>query len=394
MLKSVGYANKPKVHMAELANNADDEGDEPRRPAPASEPSTEPTIGQSWPGGSTPPLDDLMTTHPVTGERGFFLFAYGSLCANPPLGHGERHNAEIIDYRRDFAIQDIFYRGTKAAPGLTLGLDPIPGETVPGTLYFAPAETAEQMLREVITQESPEGMEDINLREVVRTRMQGGHDVAAMAFVANPKSELYVGQSKNMDQKAAIIARAYGTPNNDYAKRHRPDGRIGKTDLEYLAMTALRLKEDGNGDKYLTKLTELAVQKREAMLASDDRAEVLRAHQLARFEIGTKVEEAFSHRIGIEVAAAAAARVGLPGIDGAEKKATTLPSGPDAKGAVLDAGNENEVESAAAALISDSGARLDGWKEKRQPGGGAGARRDSPLSPGATIQRAASPPKL
>lgn len=385
--------------MAELANNADGEGDEPRRPDPASEPdtdptSTEPTIGQSWPGGTTPPLNDLMTTHPVTGERGFFLFAYGSLCANPPLGHGERHNAEIVDFRRDFAIQDIFYRGTRAAPGLTLGLDPMPGETVPGTLYFAPAATAAQMLREVIAQESPEGMEDIYRREIVRTRMPGGYDVPAMAFVANPKSALYIGQSKNIDQKASIIAHSYGTPGNDYARRHRPDGRIGQTGLDYLAMTALRLEEDGNPDKYLSKLTELAVKKREAMLASDDRATVLRAHQLARFEIGTRVEQAFRHRIGVEVAAAAAARVGLPGIEAPEQKAKTLPSGPDAQGNLPETGHQSDPGIAAAALIADSEARLDGWKDKRLGGGGGGARHDSPLTPGANIRRAASPPKL
>ncbi|MEO0392245.1 MAG: gamma-glutamylcyclotransferase [Pseudomonadota bacterium] len=312
-----------------------------------------------------------MTTHPETGERGFFLFAYGSICANPPPGQTERHNSEITGFRRDFAVQDIFYRGSKAAPGLTLGLDASDDGRVPGAVYFAPAATAHTMLAEVIAQETPKGMEDIYQRRIVEAVIDGGHKVPALAFVANPDSALYVGQSMTMAEKAETIAHAFGTPNNDYAKRHRESGLIGKTDLEYLAMTALRLEDDNNGDAYLSALTEMAVQKREAMLNSDDRAEVLKAQQLARFEVGTRVEKAFRDRIGVEVASAAAARVDLPGSGPTAQK---LASGPEAANDPAYDGkaeNDNRFGDDPSALISDSKGRLGAWKnrhgEKQMP---------------------------
>ena len=125
------------------------------------------------------------------------------------------------------------------------------------------------------------------------------------------------------------------------------------------------------------------------MLASDDRSEVLKAQQLARFERGTKVEEAFRDRIGTEVAAAAAARLELPG---EEPPAQKLASGPDAKAAApqvdapaSDASNENQLGSDPAALVSDSKDRLSGWKGRRdgtapKADGQSGPRAEPPAS--------------
>ena len=325
----------------------------------ASSPS-EPVIGQTWPGGSSPPLAELMTTHPKTGERGIFIFGYGSLVANAPPGQTERHDTHITGFRRDFAVQDIFYRGTKAEPGLTLGLDPHEGGKVPGAVYFAPEASAQEMLTEVLKQETPRGMEDIYQRRVVETGIEGGHKVPALAFVANPDSKLYVGDSMSMDEKAAKIARSYGIPNNDYAKRNRSGMTIGKTDLEYLAMTSLRLEESGNGDAYLSDLTELAVQKREAMIHSDDKVERMKAEQLSRMEVGTKVEAAFSDRIGSKIAAAAVADMGLPQIMPSNNTLTASGLG---KNAVV--------------VPAD---KLNDWRRKRAAGAGLDATPDPSIT--------------
>ncbi|MBV6633785.1 MAG: gamma-glutamylcyclotransferase [Alphaproteobacteria bacterium] len=268
-----------------------------------------PAIGRSWAGGEKPDLNDLMTTHPVTGERGIFIFAYGSLCANPPPGQTNRYETAITGFRRDFAVQDIFYRGTEEKPGLTLGLDVSEGTVVPGAVYFAPESSADKMLDEVHRQETPKGMEDIYRPQIVETNIGRGKSVPAMAYMANPESALYVGQSLSKDEKAAQIASSYGIPNNDYAKRTRPEGRIGKTDLEYLAMTSINLEDAQNGDAYLSSLTELAVQKREEMINSGDPKQVQLAGLLAEMEQDTAVEKAFKDRIGVDVVVEAASKM-------------------------------------------------------------------------------------
>ncbi|MEM6903170.1 MAG: gamma-glutamylcyclotransferase [Pseudomonadota bacterium] len=268
-----------------------------------------PAIGTSWAGGEKPDLQDLMTTHPVTGERGIFIFAYGSLCANPPPGQTNRYESAVKGFYRDFAIQDIFYRGREEEPGLTLALDVKEGSVVPGAVYFAPEASAQQMLDEVHRQETPKGMEDIYRPQIVETSIGRGNKVPAMVYMANPESALYVGDSLTRDEKAAKIASAYGIPNNEYAKRHRPAGAIGKTDLEYLAMTSLNLEEANNGDPHLSALTELAVKKREAMIYSGDPKQVKRAGILAEMEEGTAVEKAFKDRIGVDRVVEVASRM-------------------------------------------------------------------------------------
>ena len=289
--------------MAEPAANHDDFDDD----APNA-----PVVGRTWPGGTKPPLDALMTTHPVTGERGIFIFAYGSICANPPPGQTERHASAIHGFRRDFSLNDIYYRGTEKSPGLTLGLEPHKGSRLPGIVYFAPEATAARMLNEVHAQETPECMQCLYRRQIVQAEIGDGIKVPALTFLANPESKYYIGQSLDMKQKANLIACSYGTPNNDYAKRHRPKGLIGKTGLEYVAMTALRLEDAGRPDEYLNDMTEMAIEAREAMIASGDREKVLHAHQLARMEMGTRVEDEFKDRIGYDVTAAAVAALGPP----------------------------------------------------------------------------------
>ena len=52
-----------------------------------------------------------------------WIFAYGSLMWDPDFPRAEAESALLRGYHRSFCIYSYDYRGTRARPGLTLGLD-------------------------------------------------------------------------------------------------------------------------------------------------------------------------------------------------------------------------------------------------------------------------------
>jgi cation transport protein ChaC len=70
-------------------------------------------------------------------ERGdLWIFGYGSLMWDPGFHHAEAHPAVVHGYHRRFCVYSYTYRGTRARPGLVLGLDR--GGACKGIAYRVP----------------------------------------------------------------------------------------------------------------------------------------------------------------------------------------------------------------------------------------------------------------
>ena len=79
------------------------------------------------------------------GERGdLWIFGYGSLMWDPGFHHADSHPAVVHGYHRRFCVYSYGYRGTRARPGLVLGLDR--GGTCKGIAYRVPRRHAKATL--------------------------------------------------------------------------------------------------------------------------------------------------------------------------------------------------------------------------------------------------------
>ncbi len=78
-------------------------------------------------------------------ERGdLWVFGYGSLMWDPGFHHAGSHPAVVHGYHRRFCVYSYNYRGTRARPGLVLGLDR--GGACRGIVYRVPRRNAEETL--------------------------------------------------------------------------------------------------------------------------------------------------------------------------------------------------------------------------------------------------------
>jgi cation transport protein ChaC len=81
----------------------------------------------------------------VLAERGdFWIFGYGSLMWDPGFRHADSHPAVVHGYHRRFCVYSYTYRGTRAQPGLVLGLDR--GGACKGIAYRVPRRHAKATL--------------------------------------------------------------------------------------------------------------------------------------------------------------------------------------------------------------------------------------------------------
>jgi cation transport protein ChaC len=81
----------------------------------------------------------------VLAERGdLWVFGYGSLMWDPGFHHSGAHPAVVYGYHRRFCVYSHNYRGTRARPGLVLGLDR--GGTCKGIAYRVPRRHAKAAL--------------------------------------------------------------------------------------------------------------------------------------------------------------------------------------------------------------------------------------------------------
>jgi cation transport protein ChaC len=137
-----------------------------------------------------------------------WLFGYGSLMWRPEFDYLEARPAQLTGYHRHFCIYSHIYRGTRAAPGLVLGLDR--GGSCWGRAFRLAASEADSVLRKVDRREI---RYDVYRRHLVKVRLDraGGarRTVLAHAYVANRACAQYAGRLPRQ-RILAIVREACG----------------------------------------------------------------------------------------------------------------------------------------------------------------------------------------
>ena len=177
-------------------------------------------------------LQAALAERPEGGD--VWLFAYGSLIWNPLIHYVEKRVGTVHGYHRCFCLWSHIGRGTKAKPGLMLGLER--GGACRGIAYrIAEAQAAEELevvwRREMLTGAYAP-------RWVTAVTKEG--PLQAIAFLINRNHERYAGRLPE-DRIIATIAEAQG-----------PLGACAT----YLFNTVAHLEDLGIRDRRLARLRD------------------------------------------------------------------------------------------------------------------------------------------
>jgi cation transport protein ChaC len=164
-----------------------------------------------------------------------WIFAYGSLMWDREFSYAEAEPALLRGYHRSFCLYSYDYRGTRARPGLTLGLDR--GGACRGMAFCLPPEALPETLDRLWWREMTAPRVYDMRRLPVRT---AGGARQAFAFTVRRDHPDYVGRL-SLEETAQIIAGAAG--------------RRGAC-RDYLADTVRHLDELGFAEARLRRLAE------------------------------------------------------------------------------------------------------------------------------------------
>ncbi|TIV59960.1 MAG: gamma-glutamylcyclotransferase [Mesorhizobium sp.] len=149
----------------------------------------------------------------------FWVFGYGSLIWRPGFAHVETRRARLYGYRRSLCVYSFVHRGTRARPGLVLGLDR--GGSCIGLAYRVPGNLRDEVLsylreRELVTSVYLERMLDVRLGRNGKGKGEGV-SVEAVAYIVDRRHEQYAG-ALDADHAARIVRGAVGQSgrNEDY----------------------------------------------------------------------------------------------------------------------------------------------------------------------------------
>jgi len=167
------------------------------------------------------------------GGQPVWIFAYGSLMWQPEFPYAEAQPALLYGYHRSFCLYSYDYRGTRARPGLVLGLDR--GGACRGIAFrLAPGSVAPALDRLWLREMTAPRVYDMRLLPV-RAR---GRGQTAFAFTVRRDHPDYAGRLP-LDEVARIIEGAQGNRG---------------TCRDYLASTLRHLDELGLEDRRLRQL--------------------------------------------------------------------------------------------------------------------------------------------
>ena len=176
-----------------------------------------------------------------------WVFAYGSLMWSTPEGVSITHRVRcrLDGFVRSFCVHSRNYRGSPAAPGLVLGLQPAESSACEGVALClgdpdSPttlASLARIDAQEMVAQSNPT---DVYLRTVQSIHLDDGRSVPALTFVANPADG--PAADLTLQQRAAVILKARGARGSN---------------REYLEQTAERLASLLIHDAPMQELCEL-----------------------------------------------------------------------------------------------------------------------------------------
>lgn len=166
-----------------------------------------------------------------------WVFGYGSLMWRPGFPYLEAQRAHLVGYRRGFSVYSIHHRGTRARPGLVLGLDR--GGACTGMAFRVAPEEAEGVRAYLRAREQVEGVyRSIHVPVMLA---EDRREVMALAFVVERSHQNYAGRLPVAAQ-ARIIAAAAG---------------ISGANIDYLANTLVHLREMGLRERELERVSAL-----------------------------------------------------------------------------------------------------------------------------------------
>lgn len=163
--------------------------------------------------GQNDPARDVIMPRPgpTTRERlgvamldeDFWVFGYGSLMWRPGFAYRGVRRAVLGGYHRSFCVYSHHYRGTPAAPGLVLGLDP--GGSCEGLAFRVAADEAADVKAYLDERE----LVSYAYRPLTLPVTTAEGEVMAYTFVADPGHRLYAGKL-GLEEAAQTIMRAQG----------------------------------------------------------------------------------------------------------------------------------------------------------------------------------------
>lgn len=174
---------------------------------------------------------------PGAGAHEDWVFGYGSLMWRPGFSFLEAQRAHLVGYRRCFSVYSIHHRGTRARPGLVLGLDR--GGACTGMAFRVAPGEAEGVRTYLRAREQVEGVYRSIHVPVMLTETR--REVMALAFVVERSHQNYAGRLPVAAQ-ARIIAAAAG---------------ISGANIDYLANTLAHLREMGLRERELERVCTL-----------------------------------------------------------------------------------------------------------------------------------------
>lgn len=160
-----------------------------------------------------------------------WVFGYGSLMWRPGFESAESLSAVLQGFSRSLCIYSHVYRGSPAAPGLVLGLDP--GGSCHGQAFRVARENREQVLDYLREREQVTG---VYIERYLPITLVDGRLVNALVYVADTAHNQYAG-ALSVSDMAARVSNAFGQagPNRDYVTntaRHLQDMDICDERLE------------------------------------------------------------------------------------------------------------------------------------------------------------------
>jgi cation transport protein ChaC len=199
------------------------------------EPDPGPTPGQEY---LTEPEYDALAHELIaeSGDRPFWVFAYGSLIWKPECAMTEHRRATAHGWHRSFCLKLTRWRGTPDCPGLMMALDR--GGACQGVVQRVAGKHAQERLDRLLRREMSVKPSTNRPRWV--TAECGGVRVPAIAIAAHRDGFAYAGRH-SLEETAAILARACG--------------HWGSC-AEYLMNTVAHLEALGIHDRYLWQLQE------------------------------------------------------------------------------------------------------------------------------------------